>query len=316
MKTISTDKTRNVLLVARAGELLPDALSAALQEERVSCGWLRASGVLRDVELRAHSPELGGLAKSRRLAGAVHVISLEGSIGLSQGEISFGTRAVVARETDVGLEVLAGEIIQATIVALEVHVTALDEIAVPRALDRDAGVWLLDATSVGTERSAAHDFEEAPPTKAASHAPPTRHENRLDARTTMSSTTQASASSSSFSSSAAATAVPSGWGDAIAASATVDSPAARRPGSPVNQSPSRPARVQAAADDEPFPEAGDVVQHFAFGRADVIKSDGDRLHLRVHKDGRIREIASQMLKVSELGITTEGKRSFRLDRKL
>jgi hypothetical protein len=78
----------------------------------------------------------------------------------------------------------------------------------------------------------------------------------------------------------------------------------------------RPARVTAEADEAPFPEAGDVVQHFAFGRADVIKSDGDRLHLRVHKDGRIREIALQMLKVSELGVTTEGKRSFRLDRRL
>ena len=309
MKTLSTDKSRHVILVARPGELLPDALTAALQEERVSCGWLRASGVLRDVELRAHSPELGGLAKSRRLSGPVHVLALEGSIGLSHGEVSFGTRALVSRETDSGLEVLAGEIVQATIVALEVMVTAFDDIAVPRALDRDAGVWLFEASGVGVERSSGHDFEEAPPTQSAKAE-------------TRSSAFGAASSASAAATAASAASMPSAspWGDAIAASATMESTPGSRARSASsaagNPSPARPQRVQAAAEDAPFPEAGDVVQHFAFGRADVIKSDGDRLHLRVHKDGRIREIALQMLKVSELGGTVDGKRSFRLDRKL
>jgi predicted DNA-binding protein with PD1-like motif len=319
MKTLSTDKTRNVLLVARAGELLPDALSAALEEEKVSCGWMRASGVLRDVELRAHSPELGGLAKSRRIVGPVQVLSLEGSIGLSQGEISFGTRAVLARETDRGLEVLAGEIIQATIVALEVHVTALDEVAMPRALDREAGVWLLDASGVGTERSVGREFEEAPPTQSAKHEARGTSVSSAGSSSVASSVSSASSSSSvSSASSSAAPAAPSAWGDAIAASASTDVQrrAGGSGGASANPSPARPMRVQAAPDETPFPESGDVVQHFAFGRADVIKSDGDRLHLRVHKDGRIREIALQMLKVSELGVTTEGKRSFRLDRRL
>jgi hypothetical protein len=64
-----------------------------------------------------------------------------------------------------------------------------------------------------------------------------------------------------------------------------------------------------------FPEAGDVVDHFAFGKCDVLKSDGDRLYLRMHKDGRIKEIALEMLKVTPLG-EEEGKRSYKLARRL
>ena len=68
-------------------------------------------------------------------------------------------------------------------------------------------------------------------------------------------------------------------------------------------------------DESAPPEPGDAVEHFAFGRADVVKSDGDRLHLKVHKDGRIREIALEMLKVTPLESSGLNRR-FRLDRKL
>jgi hypothetical protein len=59
-----------------------------------------------------------------------------------------------------------------------------------------------------------------------------------------------------------------------------------------------------------------VVEHFAFGSGEVVKSDGDRLHLRVGKEGRIREIALEMLRVSLLDDTPEGKRRFRLERRM
>ena len=60
------------------------------------------------------------------------------------------------------------------------------------------------------------------------------------------------------------------------------------------------------------------VEHFAFGPCDVLKSDGDRLHLRVHKDGRMREIALEMLRVTPLETSGgEGaRRSWSLKRKM
>ena len=64
------------------------------------------------------------------------------------------------------------------------------------------------------------------------------------------------------------------------------------------------------------PETGDSVDHFAFGPAEVVKSDGDRLHIKVQKDQRIREIALEMLKVSALPPSDDGRRRFRLERRM
>jgi hypothetical protein len=49
----------------------------------------------------------------------------------------------------------------------------------------------------------------------------------------------------------------------------------------------------------------------------VLKSDGgDRLHLKVGKDGRIREIALEMLKVTPLESADPTRRRFKLDRRI
>jgi predicted DNA-binding protein with PD1-like motif len=271
-----SERTRHLLLRASNGEQLPDGLIARLRDEQVSCGWLRASGVLVDVELRAFDPELGTLGSTRRIAGPVQAISLEGAIGLVAGQPSVSLRGLLARETDRGLETLAGEIASARAIALEALVTVLDDVAVERALDESAGVWLFGG------------FPEAgaPRPAPAPARPPTA----------------------------------SAWSAAVEASeeAEAEAPVYGRDRAPARgtpaQVPQRPARP--ALDlDLPMPEAGDRVDHFAFGRCDVLKSDGDRLHLRLHKDGRIREIALEMLRVTREE-DSDGKRRFKLERRI
>jgi hypothetical protein len=79
------------------------------------------------------------------------------------------------------------------------------------------------------------------------------------------------------------------------------------------------AAALARADDEQgeqlTPEAGDLVQHFAFGLCEVVTSDGDRLRLRdVEGPRRVREVAMSMLRVN--GPTeSDGKRLFQLERR-
>jgi predicted DNA-binding protein with PD1-like motif len=277
VKSFSTDKARHLVLRAGAGETLPDGLVAALRDEVVTCGWIRASGVLSEVELRTYNTSMAGPGPSRRITGPVQLLALEGSVGLSRGDISVGMRALLGRETELGVEAIAGEIVSARVHALEVHVTALDEMALERALDPSAGVWVLGEPGVAT---AAAPRAAAP--RAAAPAP----------------------------------AAPStGWTEAIVASA--DRPQVAR--SPVQPAavPLVPPKPKPPAFDEsgPFPEAGDFVEHFAFGPCDVIKSDGDRLHVRMHKDGRVKEIALTMLKVSPLE-HPEGKRAYKLERRL
>jgi len=276
-----SEKCRHLVLRAAAGAVLPDAFEAALREERVTCGWVRGSGVLADVELRAYDGELGTLGSGRRLAGPLHAVTLDGSIGLSGGEVSLSLRALLARESDRGLETLAGEIGSARAVAVELLVTALDDLGVERALDEAAGVWLLGAAA-----------GDAP---AATGGPPRAQPGATRA----------------------------GWSAAIEASdrsersGSTDREAQRGAGSPALTGAAIPARPPRAAPDldTPFPEPGDSVDHFAFGRCDVLKSDGDRLHLKVHKDSRIREIALGMLRVTRLP-DADGRRRFKLERKM
>jgi predicted DNA-binding protein with PD1-like motif len=261
-----SDRCRHLVLRHSGGDVLPGALLEVLREEGVASGWLRASGVLADVELRAYDPRAGGLAAAHLIAGPVQALSIEGAIGMADGAPSCSLRALLARDGDRGLEVLGGEIQSARAIALEVFVTSLDDVALGRRLDAGAGVCLI-----------------------------------------------------------AATATPGGtWSSAMAASGREPPPRAPQPAAAPaaggNRMPQRPARL--AVDlDSPVPDPGDLVDHFAFGRCDVVKSDGDRLHLRVLKDGRIKEIALEMLRVTRLADDAPGadgatRSHFKLDRRI
>ncbi len=263
------------MLRLSAGESIPAAVRDALREEQVACGWLRGSGVLTEVDLRLYHPGLGTLGTARRIDGTVQALALEGSIGLSEGDLSLSVRGLLARETDSGIETFYGEIAGARAVAVEVFVTALDDIALPRVLDEIAGVWLLGSTS-----------QQAPASPVAPRAAP-----------------------------------PAAWSGALDASQRSPERGPRAPQpSPVHAAtaiPARPPKPGAQAEaDAPVPEPGDAVVHFAFGDCDVMKSDGDRLHLRVHKGGRICEIALAMLRVSRLADADDGRRRFKLERRM
>jgi predicted DNA-binding protein with PD1-like motif len=305
LKLLTSTTARHIVFRLYGDEALPGGLLQVMREGAVSCGWMRASGVLAEVELRAYGADIGGPGAERRIAGPVQVLSLEGSVGLTDGDVSVGMRAVLARETDRGMETLAGEIVAARVVALEGMVTAFDDLGMARAIDPDAGVWLFGEGAVTETR------RDTPPDLSRAAANPVAH--LPNAR-------------------APRPGGGSGWSEAAASVPQPHSPPAAAPAGskPIPAGPARynlaqppqpvvmPQRPRPPADDMPegpFPEEGDVVEHFAFGTSDVIKADGERLHLRVHKDGRIKEIALEMLRVTLL--TTDGEtRRYRLDRRM
>src|SRR4029079_11257567 len=107
VKTTPSAKFRHLLLRAESGEKLPGALLDALRENKVVGGWLAGSGVVRDVEIRAFDTKHNALGGTNKIPGPVQLISLEGAIGNANGALSIGMRAVIARDTDSGLETLA-----------------------------------------------------------------------------------------------------------------------------------------------------------------------------------------------------------------
>ena len=268
--TVTTTNSRHLLFKLDGGARLPDEIKNRLRDEVVVAGWLRANGTLEDVELK-----VGGA--TRKIAGTLHAIAIEGSIGLENGDVTCGLRAVLARETDTGHEALAGEIVSARVTALEAHAIAFDDVTATRKNGT------LDTLTV----SAAPSAPALPPPVAA--APP-----------------------------------PAPPAPSVPPPPAPSEPAAPPPPKPSptfsapTALPMKPFKPVAAAEEEQvYPDAGDVVEHFAFGRCEVVKSDGDRLHIRLGKDGRIKEVALEMLKVTPLP-PVEGAtgKHFKLDRKL
>ena len=239
--------TRAILAHLPDGASLPEALVELLRAEGVATGTVHGHGILRDATLRVFAPALGAMGLPRRLAGTSHAVVLDGSVGMLDGAPAVRMRAVLSRETETGVETVAGELDGARVVAVELLVASLDDVAVPLASE--------------------------PATPA--------------------------------------------WSDAVRASPGSDPrlSAKNAPG-PVRTMPVRPPTKNTGSDAAIFPEAGDAVEHFAFGTCDVIKSDGDRLHLRVHKDQRVKEIALEMLRVHQLSEPDERPRRFKLERKL
>jgi predicted DNA-binding protein with PD1-like motif len=278
--TMQTSQSQHaVFFRLSSGDALPDALVARLREAGIATGTLRAHGVLEHVELRTFQAQTRAFGSTRSISGAVHAITIDGTIGLSEGTPQVVLRAILSRETDAGVETLSGVIASARVVALEVIANSALDLALPLVHDGRAGLPML---AEGNSTGAA----PAPPPREQSPRP-------------------------------APVAQPSGaWADAVATSN------AQPPLKPLGaqnlpaKPPPRPATSYEGAD-QIFPEPGDVVQHFAFGNCEVLRSDGDRLHLKVGKDGRIREIALEMLKVTLLDEDANARpRHFKLDRKL
>jgi hypothetical protein len=108
---------------------------------------------------------------------------------------------------------------------------------------------------------------------------------------------------------------PSGSAYALAHAASIPSQAPSQPGHGLHAAtmPKRPERHQDS--NEIYPEDGDVVTHFHFGRCVVISSDGERIRLQNEADSKVREVALSMLKIEPPTLLEDGRKHFELSRK-
>ncbi len=215
----------------REGSALPEAIQTAVLAQCTSkSAWVEGMGSLRDIALQLSGPNG---PEVRSLPGEWLAVSLR---GVARAD-SLRLMIVLSRQGVLGPEIVAGELLSATVKKLTLRIDALD-------------------TPANAASATPADEVEAPP--------PQR---------------QSSASSNT------------------------------------SVMPPKPTRLAPIQGESVFPEPGDSVEHFAFGTCEVLKSDGDRLHLR-QKDGRVKEIALAMLRVEALGDHGTSNRKYKLERKL
>ncbi|KYF81760.1 hypothetical protein BE17_10915, partial [Sorangium cellulosum] len=129
------------------GEELPAALVRALDEAEARAGWIEGAGSLEQAEIALFDQASRTYAKTRVLDGPCDVVALSGSIALQQGETSLRLSATLARESGVGLQLAAGELVWARVYGLELRVTAFDDLPLVRVFDDRTGLTQLTAQS-------------------------------------------------------------------------------------------------------------------------------------------------------------------------
>lgn len=108
------------LITVAVGEELTSVLAEAL---RSADGWVQATGIVEAVQLRVAGE---GVDPTRALRGRLTLASLSGPAGGPFG-------VVLSRATDVGLEVLAGELVQARSLSVTAVLLVTGEAAVVAA---------------------------------------------------------------------------------------------------------------------------------------------------------------------------------------
>jgi predicted DNA-binding protein with PD1-like motif len=252
-------RTRNLLIRLDRGEELPVALLRALGEAEARAAWITGMGTVEAAEIVLYDQQRRELDRTRRIDTPSGIISLTGNAALADGALSLHLSVTLARETDVGLQLLAGQLIWARAFSVELSVLAFDDVALLRSFDERTGLLSL------TARQAAAASLAAEPPRASSFAEPQR---------------------------TLAAAHRAADGPAAAQQYPPATPAAEAPAMP-----QKPVRIR--EDVDAYPEVGDAVEHFHFGECTVIGSDGDRIRLRQERDGRVREVALSMLRTEE-----------------
>jgi predicted DNA-binding protein with PD1-like motif len=209
--------------------------------------------------------ELRDSDSSKTFATSSRIVSLVGSVEVRNGAPAMTLTATVGRPSMRGLELIAGEISRARVDRVRVAITALTS----RTLD-----------------SSADDVDGSTTSNAARNAAPQRAASPWDA--------VAEASERSVD---AAPKASSAGAKLLATKATPHP--VRAAATPLSAPVTPIAPRKKVAIEEFLPEIGDAIDHFAFGRCRVLKSDGEELLVRDESTGKTRTIHLSVLEVSE-----------------
>ena len=292
--------------------LFPDSIDLALAEHALQSGWVSGIAILEDVELRVFDPIAGRPGATRKIAGRVEAVSLMGPIvpGTGGKGAACQLRAVLSRQTDTGIETFAGQLVAALVLSFDGVAQSSESAGATAHAASASHVAPPQAPAAPAPSAPAHTAHTAPVAPVAP-APPAAAPSQPKASWGEAITTHTENAERAAREEEAAERAAREERQRAARANAPSSPSVTD-AAPMPRPPARPAASQV---EEVYPDAGDLADHFAFGRCEVVTSDGDRLMLRIPRDGRIKEIALEMLKVSRRE-DENGKRVYKLDRKM
>ena len=269
-------------IVLRRGDDVLQVLRERLAERAVGNAWIVGRGTFDEVELRDGET-------TRTFATTSRIVSLDGRATAGDGEGALALAATVSRNAMRGpAEFLVGDVVRAIAGNLELLVTPLD-VQPPLARDEREES---DVTAIASAPRAVGRPAPPAPWAALAEASAEAHERPAVVRT------------------------PPASARAIAAAPAPRAPTydPRKPGSgpsplPPPSAPIPPRRK--SIDEEIYPEPGDLLDHFTFGRCVVLRSDGDEMLVQNPNSGRTRTIRISALHAEE-PTEEDGKRLFRL----
>jgi predicted DNA-binding protein with PD1-like motif len=264
--------TRHLVVRINRGEGVVEALQDLCARESIATATVTGHGLVESVRIDVFDTRSRTYGDARGFVGAIELLSLTGHLSAGEKEVDVHLHAAIARDTDNGLQVLGGRLLDANAVAVELTVAVHDDLALARVTEKDSGLltWR-SAAPVREERKPAREARESresrevtapppPPPRPASTPPPAQ---------------------------------PAGAKPTLAEVAKQ-----------LEAMPARRERETTARDDEEDAaiEKGDVLLHPTWGEAEVIREEDPGLYvIRLARSGAFKTIRVDIFEVSLRG---------------
>lgn len=145
MIVTQSHKRRSFVGCLNAGTDLVEAIRSLCVDNTIFCGFLRATGYLKDPKLRWFDAELRNYRESQTYSGTFQVATLSCNISLMDRDTSIACHVSGSLVTHGAAPVpLSGELVTGQIVAIEFALETVDDIRLYRARDERTGLdgWL------------------------------------------------------------------------------------------------------------------------------------------------------------------------------
>ncbi|MEZ4393061.1 MAG: DUF296 domain-containing protein [Polyangiales bacterium] len=140
MNVFKSQATRHLVVRVHREESVIEAIHDLCEKESVSAATVTGHGLLESVRFDVFDPRSRTYGDARGFVGALELLSITGHVSASERELDVHLHATIARDTDNGLQVLGGRLLDANAIAVELTVAVHDDLVLTRVPEKDSGL--------------------------------------------------------------------------------------------------------------------------------------------------------------------------------